>query len=97
VPDRHGFNGYLAVTYDLVTALNLDLSDVQQGFMANGQHVQFLTALVSLDWHQQVRTVQAQIMDEPMIGVRLLQSSRMFCEWVPNGLVTIEEITKAVP
>lgn len=88
-----GFNGFLAVPMRLVNQFGLRLSDVQQGVTADGRTSYFDTVQVTVIWHGVPLTVQAQVLDEPLIGTRLLRGCRMKVDWVPGGAVQIDEIT----
>lgn len=84
-----GFNGFVAVPQSLVDKFGLPLSDVQQGITADGRSSFFDTVELTVLWHDEARTLQAQILDEALIGTRLLRGCRIGAEWIRGGLFQI--------
>jgi clan AA aspartic protease len=87
-----GFNGFVAVPQSLVNRLRLPLLDVQEGVTADGRLSYFDTVKVTVLWHDRELTVQAQILDEALIGTRLLRGSRLCADWVVDGEFHVEPI-----
>lgn len=85
-----GFNGFIAVPRKLVDQLGLSLGDVQEGITADGRVGYFDTVEITVIWHEKARTFQAQILDEALVGTRLLRGSRIQADWVPNGAFLVE-------
>tara|TARA_R110002049_G_scaffold300015_1_gene490556 strand:+ start:9283 stop:9648 length:366 start_codon:yes stop_codon:yes gene_type:complete len=87
-----GFNGFVAVPQTLVNRLGLALLDVQEGVTADGRIGYFDTVELTIVWHEREITVQAQILDEALIGTRLLRGSRICADWIRDGQFRIESI-----
>lgn len=87
-----GFNGFVAVPQSLVDQLGLKLLDVQQGITADGRAGYFDTVELTVMWHDEARTVQAQILDEALIGTRLLRGSRIHADWIRDGAFLVEQL-----
>jgi len=87
-----GFNGFIAVPQTMVDRLGLVLLDVQEGITADGRLGYFDTVEIAVLWHGRELTVQSQILDEALIGTRLLRGSRIRADWVRDGQFQIEPI-----
>jgi len=87
-----GFNGFIAVSQAMVEHLGLALLDVQEGVTADGRTGYFDTVQITVLWHGRELTVRAQILDEALIGTRLLRGSRVRAEWVRDGQFQVEPI-----
>ena len=87
-----GFNGFISVSQELVDQLGLKLLDVQEGITADGRRGYFDTVEITVLWHGESRTMQAQILDEALIGTRLLRGSRIRADWVRDGTFVVEPI-----
>lgn len=87
-----GFNGFVAVPLSLVDKHDLPLRDVQLGITADGRTGFFDTVEITVVWHDEVKTVQAQILDEALIGTRLLRGSRICADWIRDGMFQIEKL-----
>ncbi len=87
-----GFNGFIAVPQCLVDRLGLPLRDVQLGITADGHSSFFDTVEITVLWHDEAITVQAQILDEALIGTRLLRGSRIGADWIRDGMFQIEKM-----
>ncbi|EKJ98747.1 hypothetical protein RBSH_05940 [Rhodopirellula baltica SH28] len=87
-----GFNGFLSIPFRLVHQLGLPLSDVQQGVTADGRSSFFDTVELTVIWHGNPLTVQAQVLDEPLLGTRLLRGSKIEAAWIQGGMFQIELI-----
>jgi clan AA aspartic protease len=86
-----GFNGYLAVPPSLVTRLDLQLGAVQRGITADGRVGFFDTVEVQIIWHNRPLKLRAQVLDEPLIGVRLLNGNEFFANWSPGAELQLSE------
>jgi clan AA aspartic protease len=84
-----GFNGHLAVTPELVETLGLELKDVQSGITADGQLGYFETVDLDVVWHGRETTVRAQVLDEAMLGTRMLKGCELTADWNAGGVVSI--------
>jgi clan AA aspartic protease len=87
-----GFNGFIVVPQCLVDRLGLPLRDVQLGITADGHSNFFDTVEITILWHDEALTVQAQILDEALIGTRLLHGNRIGADWIRDGKFLIEKI-----
>ena len=87
-----GFNGFIAVPQSLVHRLGLKLLDVQAGITADGRASYFDTVEITVLWHDEAHTVQAQILDEALIGTRLLRGSRIQADWIRDGTFLVEQL-----
>ena len=52
---------------------------------ADGRAGIFQTVHVPVIWHGHSKTLRAQVMNEPLIGVRLLKGSELFANWMVGG------------
>ncbi len=84
-----GFNGYLALPMSLVSGLELSLGEVQRGITADGRIGFFDTVRVQIVWHEEPLSLHAQVLDEPLIGARLLHGHELNAMWIPNGIVRL--------
>lgn len=87
-----GFNGFVAVPQSLANQLGLKLMDVQEGITADGRAGFFDTVEITVVWHDEALTIQAQILDEALIGTRLLRGSRISADWIRNGVFQLEKL-----
>ena len=86
-----GFNGHLAVTESLVRNLDLELKDIQTGITADGRSSDFDTVDLHVTWHGRTTVVRAQVLDEPLLGTRMLRGSELQAVWKSGSRVTINE------
>ena len=84
-----GFNGHLSVTRALVEMLGLELKDVQSGITADGRLGYFETVDWDVVWHGRETTVRAQVLDEAMLGTRMLKGCELTAVWNAGGDVSI--------
>lgn len=68
-----GFNGFLSLPIPLVNRLKLPLGEVQRGITADGRTGYFDTVRVVIIWNSRRLHLHAQVLEEPLIGVRLLR------------------------
>jgi clan AA aspartic protease len=80
-----GFNGYLAINESLMKQLGLQPGAVQRGITADGRLGFFDTVEVQIIWHERPLVLLAQILDEPLIGTRLLAGNELFADWNIGG------------
>lgn len=85
-----GFNGFLALPMSLVSRFGLRLGEVQRGITADGRTGFFDTVQVQIIWHHKLLLLHAQVLDEPLIGTRLLQGHELNAKWQPEGKFTLE-------
>ena len=86
-----GFNGFIAVPQSLVHKIGLKLLDVQADITADGRASYFDTVEITVLWHNEPHT-QAQILDEALIGTRLLRGSQVQADWVRDGIFLVQQI-----
>ena len=58
----------------------------------DGRESFFDTVEITVLWHDEARTVQAQILDEALIGTRILRGSRIQADWVRDGTFLVEQL-----
>lgn len=80
-----GFNGYLAIPEAVVRQLNLPLATVQSGSTADGRRGYFDTVDLSFVWMDRVKRIRAQVLEEPLLGTRLLFGHDMQVRWEIGG------------
>ncbi len=80
-----GFNGYLAVPQSVVRQLSPPLATVQRGTTADGRVNYFDTVDVCVIWDDQPKVIRAQVLDEPLIGTRMLSGHDMQVRWEVGG------------
>ncbi len=80
-----GFNGFLAVPQSVVSQLSLPLATVQRGTTADGRVSFFDTVEVCVIWDGRPKIIRAQVLDEPLIGTRLLSGHDMQARWEVGG------------
>lgn len=80
-----GFNGYLAVPQSAVNQLSLPLATVQRGATADGRVSYFDTVDVGVIWDDQTKVIRAQVLDEPLIGTRMLRGHDLQARWEVGG------------
>lgn len=87
-----GFNGFVAIPPSLVQRLQLEVGAVQTGVTADGRTGYFDTVSVEIMWHQTPLSLRAQVLDEPLIGTRLLRGNRLSANWVVDGPFRLSRI-----
>ncbi|MBI2479793.1 MAG: clan AA aspartic protease [Planctomycetia bacterium] len=80
-----GFNGHIAIPLPLVERFELRLGAVQTGITADGRMGFFDTVEVQVIWHGRPLILKAQVLDEPLIGTRLLAENELFANWRVGG------------
>ncbi|RLS51939.1 MAG: clan AA aspartic protease [Planctomycetota bacterium] len=76
-----GFTGYLSIPSAWVDRFGLSVIDIQRGITADGRAVYFETVDVTILWHDEPRVIRAQVLEEPLIGTRLLRSNQATIRW----------------
>ena len=88
-----GFTGFLALPPSLVQQLNLTTAGNRTVMLANGSVRMHTTYLASVIWHDRLRLVRVFGMgDKPLIGMALLNGSKVTLNVVEDGPVTIEPL-----
>ena len=89
-----GFNGYLAIPEAVVRQLNLPLATVQRGATADGRVSYFDTVDVCVVWDDKPTNVRAQVLDEPLIGTRMLRGFDMQVRWKAGGEIQLTPVSR---
>jgi len=88
-----GYNGYLTLPSHLVTALKLPFVGHRRGTLADGSVTRLDAYLATVAWHGQTKDVLiSQAAGTPLIGMSLLQGSRLTMDVLDGGEVIIEEL-----
>ncbi len=88
-----GYNGYLTLPYDLVTALQLPFAGHRRGTLADGSVTRLDVYLASVVWHGQQKDVLiSQAAGTPLVGMSLLAGSRLTMDVSDGGEVTIKAL-----
>ena len=88
-----GYNGYLTLPSHLVTSLQLPFVGHRRGTLADGSVARLDAYLATVVWHGQPKDVLiSQAAGTPLIGMSLLQGSRLTMDVVDGGDVTIDEL-----
>ncbi|WP_430453377.1 clan AA aspartic protease [Rhodopirellula europaea] len=90
-----GFNGFVAVSRSLADRHGLIVTDTQQGVTADGNESYFDVVWLTILWHEMPMRIQAQVLDEPLIGSRLLRGSRIQADWIPDGLIQVTPLDES--
>ncbi len=87
-----GFNGYLTLPSQLVSVLQLPFAGHRRGTLADGSVTRLDVYLASVVWHGRQKDVLiSQAAGTPLIGMSLLEGSRLTMDVADGGDVTIEE------
>lgn len=88
-----GYNGYLTLPSDLVSALRLAFAGHRRGRLADGSVTRLDVYLGRVLWHGRDKEVLiSEAPDTPLIGMALLEGSRLTIDATDGGDVTIEEL-----
>ena len=88
-----GFTGDLLLPANAIQRLQVVPHNEINASLADGQDVQLRGWQVSVLWHDRIRRVViAQADGEPLVGMGLLQGSRVTIDVQVGGDVTIEEL-----
>jgi clan AA aspartic protease len=88
-----GYNGYLTLPSQLVTALGLSFAGHRRGMLADGSVTRLDVYLATVVWHGRQKDVLiSQASGTPLIGMSLLEGSRMTMDVVDGGDVSINEL-----
>jgi len=90
-----GFNGFVAIPMSLVQRFNLNLGAVQSGVTADGRAGYFDTVSIELLWHGTPISLRAQVLDEPLIGTRMLQGNALSADWIANGFFQLPPLSRS--
>lgn len=89
-----GFNGFLMLPAAMVQSLGLTLVGLRSGELSDGRHVDFPVLQGFVIWDEQPREILViQAEGGTIIGMSLLEGSRLTIDAVESGAVTIEPLT----
>jgi len=88
-----GYNGYLTLPSHIVAALQLPSAGQRRGTLADGSVVRFEVFIATVNWHAKQREVLvSQMSGAPLVGMSLLNGSRLTIDASEGGRVSIEEL-----
>ncbi len=88
-----GYNGYLTLPGDLVSALQLPFAGHRRATLADGSVTRLDVYLASVAWHgRDTEVLISQTLAAPLIGMALLEGSRVTIDVIVGGEVSIEEL-----
>ena len=88
-----GFTGWLMLPEVEVARLGLANRGERQGILASGNAEGFAYYRTSVLWHGQLRTIEVfQSIDQPLLGMELLEGNRVSVDAWDGGNVIIEEV-----
>ena len=88
-----GFNGDLAVPYQIAVQLESVRAGPQDYMLANGQFLQCASYEVMLDWFEESRPTEVLILEgEPLLGTVLMREHLLQVEMTDGGETLIEPL-----
>ncbi len=88
-----GYNGYLTLPGHLVTALQLSFAGHRRGTLADGSVTRMDVYIAGVIWHGRQKDILiSQAAGTPLIGMSLLEGSRLTVDVAEGGNVSIEEL-----
>ena len=88
-----GFTGFLTLTPELVSALQLPFWETSEFTLADGSSIAFNVHVATIFWDGQNRDVLVLAAEGgPLVGMSLLEGFRLAVDVVENGAVTIEAL-----
>jgi clan AA aspartic protease len=92
-----GFNGYLTLPNHVIGLLNLPTAGNRIATLGDGSAVIFDAFLATVSWHGRDREVLVLGAEGgAVVGMSLLQGSRLSMEVVEDGDVAIEELSSSI-
>ena len=87
-----GFTGWLMLPEADINRLGLVIEGRHQGILASGNEEEFEYYETSVSWHGRLHEVEVfQSIDQPLLGMELLEGSRVAVDAWDGGDVIIEE------
>ena len=87
-----GFTGWLMLPEVEIARLGLTNRGERQGILASGNAEDFAYYQTSVLWHGRLRTIEVfQSIDQPLLGMELLEGSRVAVDAWDGGGVIIQE------
>jgi clan AA aspartic protease len=91
-----GFNGYLTLPSEIITALELPWNCTDIVTLGDGSETLFDLYSAVIIWDGQFREIDiAESETEPLIGMSLLHGYRLLIDVIQSGTVTIEALPNA--
>ena len=88
-----GFTGWLVLPEEDIRRLALTGGGSRDSVIASGSMERFDYYGTSASWHGQLRTIEVfQSIDQPLLGMELLEGSRVSVDAWDGGSVIIEEV-----
>lgn len=88
-----GFTGWLMLPEAEIARLGLANRGERQGILASGNAEDFAYYRTSVLWHGQIRAIEVfQSIDQALLGMELLEGSRVLVDAWNGGDVIIEEV-----
>ncbi len=88
-----GFDGFLVLSSEAVTALNLPFYQRIEAILADGVAVDHPVYHATILWEGEVRTVTVLAMGQrPLLGTALMNAQELVIQFAEGGLVTLEKI-----
>ena len=88
-----GFTGFLTLTPELVSALQLPFWETSEFTLADGSSIAFNVHVATVLWDGQNRDVFVLVAEGgPLVGMSLLEGFRLAADVVEDGAVTIEAL-----
>lgn len=89
-----GFVGDLSLPSNVIHRLGLVRTGSLNFILANGEPARLRTYHARVFWHDRLLDIEVtETGDVPLIGIRMLQGSRVTMEMFPGGEVLIEEVS----
>lgn len=87
-----GFTGWLVLPEAEIRRLGLVRAGSQYSVIASGSEAEFDYYQASVLWHGQLREIEVfQSIDQPLLGMELLEGSRVALDAWDGGAVVIQE------
>jgi clan AA aspartic protease len=91
-----GYNGYLTLDGDLVSALQLPFAGHRRGTLADGSIANLEVYIANVSWHGREKDVLVlRTQGMPLVGMALLEGSRLTIDVVADGRLTIDELSQS--
>jgi clan AA aspartic protease len=88
-----GFNGFITLPPAIIASLKLVWRGRREATLADGRIELFEVYRARVLWHGQWRTVEADAIDAtPLVGMALLEKSRLHMDVVSGGNVAIQSL-----
>jgi clan AA aspartic protease len=88
-----GYNGYITLPTLLINSLGLASSGKVRGMLADGTTISMSTYLADVAWLNEIkRIVVTEAEGGPLIGMALLEHSRVMIDVIDGGRVDIQSL-----